>query len=140
MARFASRSARMEQLHPSGPTAKVSTCTARCVALVGIPDASSALARFQVASPEMKRIILGDNAEVLPTLPAQFARLVYIDPPFNTGKVQRRDRIRVTATDRAGDRGGFGGRRYDVEKIESGSYADTFDHFEGFLIPRIKAA
>jgi len=88
----------------------------------------------------MKRIILGDNAEVLPTLPAQFARLVYIDPPFNTGKVQRRDRIRVTATDRAGDRGGFGGRRYDVEKIESGSYADTFDHFEGFLMPRVKAA
>jgi site-specific DNA-methyltransferase (adenine-specific) len=88
----------------------------------------------------MKRIILGDNAEVLPTLPEKFARLVYVDPPFNTGKTQKRDRIRVTATDGHGDRGGFGGRRYEVEKVESGSYDDTFDDFEAFLLPRIEAA
>lgn len=88
----------------------------------------------------MKRIVLGDNAAVLPTLPEKFARLIYIDPPFNTGKVQKRDRIRATATDGPGDRGGFGGRRYDVEKIVSGSYADTFDDFEAFLMPRIELA
>lgn len=88
----------------------------------------------------MKRIILGDNAEVLPTLPEKFARLVYVDPPFNTGKTQKRDRIRVTATDGSGRRGGFGGRRYEVEKVESGSYDDTFDDFEGFLLPRIELA
>jgi site-specific DNA-methyltransferase (adenine-specific) len=87
----------------------------------------------------MKRIILGDNAEVLPTLPARFARLVYIDPPFNTGKVQRRDRIRATATEGKGDRGGFRGRRYAVEKIDSGSYDDAFDDFGAFLVPRIEA-
>jgi site-specific DNA-methyltransferase (adenine-specific) len=88
----------------------------------------------------MKRIILGDNAEVLPRLPEKFARLVYIDPPFNTGKVQKRDRIRVTSTEGEGDRGGFGGRRFEVEKIESGSYEDTFDDFEAFLLPRIEVA
>jgi site-specific DNA-methyltransferase (adenine-specific) len=88
----------------------------------------------------MKRIILGDNADVLPTLPEAFARLIYIDPPFNTGKVQKRDRIRVTATDGEGDRGGFGGRRYDVENVESGSYDDDFDDFEEFLMPRIEAS
>ncbi len=88
----------------------------------------------------MKKIILGDNADVLPTLPEKFARLVYIDPPFNTGKVQKRDRIRVTATDGEGDRGGFGGRRYDVEKVESGSYDDDFDDFEEFLMPRVEAS
>jgi site-specific DNA-methyltransferase (adenine-specific) len=88
----------------------------------------------------MRRIILGENAEVLPTLPARFARLVYIDPPFNTGKVQRRDRIRAKATEGEGDRGGFRGRRYAVEKIESGSYNDAFDDFEAFLIPRIEAS
>jgi site-specific DNA-methyltransferase (adenine-specific) len=88
----------------------------------------------------MKKIILGDNADVLPTLPAEFARLIYIDPPFNTGKVQKRDRIRVTATDGEGDRGGFGGRRYDVEKVESGSYDDDFDDFEKFLMPRVDAS
>jgi site-specific DNA-methyltransferase (adenine-specific) len=88
----------------------------------------------------MKKIILGDNAHVLPTLPQEFARLIYIDPPFNTGKVQKRDRIRVTATEGVGDRGGFGGRRYQVENVESGSYADDFDDFESFLMPRIKLA
>jgi site-specific DNA-methyltransferase (adenine-specific) len=88
----------------------------------------------------MRRIILGENAEVLPTLPAAFARVIYIDPPFNTGNVQKRDRIRVSATDDGGRRGGFAGRRYDVEKIESGSYDDAFDDFEGFLIPRIESS
>jgi site-specific DNA-methyltransferase (adenine-specific) len=88
----------------------------------------------------MKRIILGDNAFVLPTLPERFARIIYIDPPFNTGNTQKRDRIRVTATNGEGVRGGFGGRRYAVEKIESGSFPDDVEDFESFLMPRIKAA
>ncbi|WP_394836094.1 site-specific DNA-methyltransferase [Pendulispora rubella] len=88
----------------------------------------------------MKRIILGDNAEVLPTLPEGFARLIYIDPPFNTGEPQKRERIRVVSTDGAGDRGGFGGRRYEVSKVESGSYEDDFGDFEAFLMPRIELA
>jgi site-specific DNA-methyltransferase (adenine-specific) len=88
----------------------------------------------------MKKIILGDNADVLPTLPEKFTRLIYIDPPFNTGKVQKRDRIHVTATDGRGQRGGFGGRRYDVAKVESGSYDDDFDDFEQFLMPRVQAS
>jgi site-specific DNA-methyltransferase (adenine-specific) len=86
----------------------------------------------------MRRIVLGDNAEVLPRLPEKFARLVYIDPPFNTGKAQKRDRMRVQATRGAGERGGFGGRRYEVERIASGTYEDTFDDFEEFLMPRIE--
>jgi site-specific DNA-methyltransferase (adenine-specific) len=88
----------------------------------------------------MRKIILGDNAEVLPTLPEKFARVVYIDPPFNTGRVQKRDRIRVTATDGPGDRGGFGGRRYDVEKVDADRYDDDFADFEAFIIPRVEAA
>jgi site-specific DNA-methyltransferase (adenine-specific) len=92
----------------------------------------------------MKKIILGDNAQVLPTLPEAFARLIYIDPPFNTGKVQKRGRIRVKAVSGEspgpGDRTGFGSRRYDTEKVESGSYEDDFDDFEAFLLPRIEAS
>jgi site-specific DNA-methyltransferase (adenine-specific) len=88
----------------------------------------------------MRTIILGENAEVLPTLPDAFARLIYVDPPFNTGQVQKRDRIRVRATRGAGERGGFGGRRYDVERVESGSYDDDYPDFEGFLMPRIEAS
>jgi site-specific DNA-methyltransferase (adenine-specific) len=88
----------------------------------------------------MNTIILGDNADVLPTLPEKLARLIYLDPPFNTGRAQKRDRMRVTATDGEGVRGGFGGRRYDVEKMESASYADDFDDFGAFLMPRIEAS
>jgi len=88
----------------------------------------------------MRKIILGDNAEVLPTLPASFARLVYIDPPFNTGAEQKRDRIRVRRTAGAGQRGGFAGRRYEVEKVASTHYRDAFDDFDAFLLPRIEAA
>jgi site-specific DNA-methyltransferase (adenine-specific) len=92
----------------------------------------------------MRRIVLGECAAVLSTLPTGFARLIYVDPPFNTGKEQKRDRMRVKAIDglvkRPGERGGFGSRRYAVERLESGSFADEFDDFENFLIPRIAAA
>ena len=49
------------------------------------------------AMPPPNRIIQGDNLEILPTLPDAFARLIYIDPPFNTGKIQKRDRIKAIA-------------------------------------------
>jgi site-specific DNA-methyltransferase (adenine-specific) len=89
---------------------------------------------------QRNKIILGDNARVLPTLPDGFARLLYIDPPFNTGKAQKRDRMRVRAVsdDAAASRTGFGGKRYAVEKVASGEYSDRFDDFEAFLLPRIE--
>ena len=76
-------------------------------------------AAYRTQRMPARRIILGDSADVLPSLPAALARLVYIDPPFNTGRAQRRDRIRVKASTGAGTRGGFGGKRYDVEKFAS---------------------
>lgn len=85
-------------------------------------------------------IVHGDCAEVLPTLPASFARLVYVDPPFNTKKRQKRDRMKVRASSGAGHRTGFGGKRYDVERVESGGFDDDFDDFEAFLMPRIEAS
>jgi site-specific DNA-methyltransferase (adenine-specific) len=89
----------------------------------------------------MRQIHFGDCADLLPRLPAAFARLMYIDPPFNTGSRQKRERIKVTAVDGPGERVGFGGRRYTVEEAEtSATYADSFDDFEGFLVPRIQAA
>lgn len=90
----------------------------------------------------MRQIILGDNAVVLPELPAKFARLIYVDPPFNTGKVQKRDRIRTTATtDGPGDRTGFGGKRFDtVHEDVPGFYSDSFENFHQFLMPRIEAS
>jgi site-specific DNA-methyltransferase (adenine-specific) len=87
----------------------------------------------------MRRIVLGENLEVLATLPDAFASLVYIDPPFNTGRVQKRDRMRATASE-DGERVGFGGKRYAVERVESSSYEDDFEDFVGFLMPRIEAS
>jgi site-specific DNA-methyltransferase (adenine-specific) len=94
----------------------------------------------------MNRIILGDNALVLPELPDKSARLAYIDPPFNTGAVQRRERISVgAASSEAAAQGpariGFGDRRYEVRaRSQSAVYADRFDDYESFLLPRIEAA
>ena len=84
-------------------------------------------------------IIHGENLEVLRALPDRIANLVYIDPPFNTGKTQRRTALR-TVRDEAGDRVGFGGRRYRTERLESRSYADRFDDLPAFLEPRLREA
>ena len=87
----------------------------------------------------MRRIVLGDNLEVLPTLPAGFARLIYIDPPFNTGKTQRRARIRA-GVDEGGDRLGFRGRRYRTTPLPSGSFRDRYEDYVGFLVERVAAS
>jgi len=88
----------------------------------------------------MGRIILGDNLPVLRDLPDGAANLVYIDPPFNTGRRQRRPRLRTVRDETGGDRTGFGGRRYRTERLGESSFADTFDDYIGFLEPRLREA
>jgi len=88
----------------------------------------------------MGLIILGNNLDVLRRLPDGFARLIYIDPPFNTGKVQSRTQIKTVQDDIGGDRIGFAGRSYRTEKLGTSAYSDTFDDFIGFLRPRIEEA
>jgi site-specific DNA-methyltransferase (adenine-specific) len=85
------------------------------------------------------RIIQGDCLDILRKLDRGTIRFAYLDPPFNTGKTQKRNRIKATASE-SGDRQGFGGRRYKTEVIESESYEDSFDDFEAFLMTRIGAA
>jgi site-specific DNA-methyltransferase (adenine-specific) len=86
------------------------------------------------------QIILGDCLEVLPGLPRRFARLAYVDPPFNTGRTQRRHRIEAVADPVHGDRTGFGGRRYRTRRRESPAFADAFPDFSEFLTRRVAAA
>lgn len=81
----------------------------------------------------------GDNLDILQTLPDGEFALIYIDPPFNTGKIQKRTQIRTSAAD-TGDRTGFGGKRYQSLKIGSTEYNDKFDDFLGFLCPRLQEA
>jgi site-specific DNA-methyltransferase (adenine-specific) len=82
------------------------------------------------------RIIHGDNLEVLPTLPEGAFQLIYLDPPFNTGRAQSR-RTLATEADEAGDRTGFGGRRYATRLLQESSFRDAFDDYLGFLAPRL---
>jgi site-specific DNA-methyltransferase (adenine-specific) len=87
----------------------------------------------------VRRIVQGDNLGVLPTLPRRFARLIYVDPPFNTGRAQSRQRMQVRAAP-GGERAGFGGRRYEVERLDSPAYDDSFEEYVPFLMRRIEAA
>jgi site-specific DNA-methyltransferase (adenine-specific) len=87
----------------------------------------------------VKRIIFGDNLDVLRTLPSGCTRLIYIDPPFNTGKPRRHTRLR-TVQDEDGDRFGFQGRRYRSEALSTASWNDAFDDYLGFLAPRLDEA
>jgi site-specific DNA-methyltransferase (adenine-specific) len=72
-------------------------------------------------------------------MPSESFDLIYIDPPFNTGKVQKRETIRTVA-DKTGDRVGFQGKKYRTESIGSTSYADSFSDFMAFIEPRLVEA
>ena len=87
----------------------------------------------------MKRIVLGDCLDVLGGLDDGCARLIYLDPPFNTGKVQQRTRLR-TVRDADGDRTGFKGERYRTEVLGSSAWRDAYDDYLGFLAPRLAEA
>ncbi len=84
-------------------------------------------------------MFLADNLEVLRALPDACVDLIYIDPPFNTGKEQRLVRLR-TVRDERGERIGFGGHRYRSERLGMLAYADRFDDYLGFLAPRLEEA
>jgi site-specific DNA-methyltransferase (adenine-specific) len=83
------------------------------------------------------RIVLADNLTVLASLPDDSIDLVYIDPPFNTGKRQTLRRLRTVADPDGGDRTGFGGRRYRTIELGSSSYLDVHDDYLDFLEPRL---
>lgn len=80
-----------------------------------------------------------DNLAVLRALPDACVDLIYIDPPFNTGKVQRRTQL-ATVRDDHGDRVGFKGQLYRTIRGKTSGYDDRFDDFLGFLQPRMEEA
>ncbi|MDR5700535.1 DNA-methyltransferase [Agromyces aerolatus] len=110
------------------------------------------------------RIIHADNLDVLPTLPDGAFTLVYLDPPFNTGRPQTRQSVRhvrldgpdasaeASAHPRAAPAGatrarpaplavtGFAGKRYERIRGDLLSYDDRFDDYWGFLEPRLTEA
>lgn len=90
------------------------------------------------------KIYIGDNLGRLKKENDNSIDLIYIDPPFNTGKSQQRTQIR-TKKSLNGDRVGFQGDTYETEKIGTKSYNDKFedpieDYLMTFLKPRLEEA
>jgi site-specific DNA-methyltransferase (adenine-specific) len=95
------------------------------------------------------QIYFGDNLKILKKLPSESIDLIYIDPPFNTKKTQKRTTIK-TIRDTNGDRKGFKGNTYRTVEVGTKEYKDTFEssddtfdyslYIDGFLRPRLKEA
>ena len=85
-------------------------------------------------------VVCGENLAVLPLLPDGAFDVIYIDPPFNTGRQQVRTTLRAVADPEGGTRTGFGGRRYRTEEVGSMAYADAFDDLPAYLEPRLREA
>ena len=84
-------------------------------------------------------VILGDNLAVAAELPDASFRLIYLDPPFNTGKRQARQTI-TTKRAAGGSRVGFKGQSYETIKGTLYSYNDEFADYWDFLEPRLEEA
>ncbi len=85
------------------------------------------------------QVYFGDNLEYLGRLESESVDLIYIDPPFNTGKVQTRSQLRTTRSG-TGKRIGFGSQAYDTEVLSKHGYDDRFDDYRDFLTPRLLEA
>jgi site-specific DNA-methyltransferase (adenine-specific) len=87
----------------------------------------------------MSRIVFADNMPILRAMPDASIPLIYIDPPFNTGKTQRHTALK-TVRSATGDRRGFQGERYETIMLGSRAYPDIFDDYLAFLEPRLVEA
>jgi len=100
---------------------------------------SSAMPRLCLNDAERGLVVHADNLTVLEALEEASVDLIYIDPPFNTGKPQSR-RVLRTERDDEGDRTGFQGARYRTTQVKETRFADQFDDYLAFLEPRIRHA
>ena len=85
------------------------------------------------------RILFGDNLPILKGLASESVDLIYVDPPFNTGRTQRAKRMKTTRSE-DGDRTGFQGQRYKTTLVGTRSYEDVHDDYLAFLEPRLREA
>ena len=89
------------------------------------------------------QLYYGDNLEILQAYVSdESINLIYIDPPFNTGKLQKRTEIQVEL-DTDGDRVGFQGNTYRTLTGKTTHYTDKFessDAYLQFLRPRFEEA
>ncbi|GAA1801852.1 DNA-methyltransferase [Nesterenkonia flava] len=93
-------------------------------------------------SPEGPNLVLqGENLELISALPEGTFQVIYLDPPFNTGRAQQS--VKFTSTrrdDGLGERLGFAGRSYDTVRQLLSHYDDDFTDYWEFLQPRLAEA
>jgi site-specific DNA-methyltransferase (adenine-specific) len=96
----------------------------------------------------VNRVIEGDNMLALAGMPDGVFDLIYLDPPFNTGREQarssttalRRDESSQTSSDitaQPRSHAGFKGVTYERIRTDLKSYDDRFDDYWSFLEPRL---
>ena len=89
----------------------------------------------------VSRVIQGDNLPVLASLPDETFTLIYLDPPFNTGRVQKRQSTTSVRTAAGvGSITGFKGRSYERIKGDLLAYDDAFENYWEFIEPRLLEA
>ena len=86
----------------------------------------------------MNEVYCGDNLSILKEIKSESVNFIYIDPPFNTGKKQKLEQIKVERSE-DGDRTGYQGLKYKTIKVgNNSSYTDNFEDYEAFLRPRLE--
>ena len=81
------------------------------------------------------QVINAENLGALKSLPEKSFQLIYIDPPFNTGRKQVR--TNRTSTESKTGNLGFQGKRYEQVVNTVLSYDDEFADYWAFLEPRL---
>ena len=90
------------------------------------PAAESPRTDSTVFDPQGPSLLVqADNLEYLRELPDGAFTVIYIDPPFNTGKKQTRRTLIAEASEK-GDRTGFKGKSYSSTLQTLASYNDSF--------------
>lgn len=85
--------------------------------------------------------ILGDNLSVMKSIPDSSIQLIYVDPPFNTGIVQKRAKYESTSNNDGLAK--IGKKSYLVKKLAEIGYSDIFngrEEYLDFLLPRLQEA
>jgi len=86
--------------------------------------------------PHLK-IYYENNLKILKSIPSNSIDLIYVDPPFNTGKTRSHSIMKNTQSD-TGDRVGFQGKKYSTSFTEKLSYKDKIESYIDFLRSRIE--
>jgi site-specific DNA-methyltransferase (adenine-specific) len=84
-------------------------------------------------------VLHGDNLTATAALPDGAFALIYLDPPFNTGREQKRTGLKTVRSE-TGTRIGFKGATYETMKGIAYSYDDRFADYWEFLEPRLEEA